>query len=382
MIFILSLAIVLICAVSGRLLSKNIKQPMILGELILGMILGNIGIVRITEQISSLADIGIMLLLFSAGLGTNFGEFKKLETASTTVAFSGVVFPFIFGFLATYFFGFSIIVSLFVGTSLVATSIGVSASMLTEMKVLGTKIGTLIMGAAVIDDIIGVVVISIVISIATRGTVLLVEVAFLIVITLLFLMISLTVGIRFFKKVSEKVYIEKENLLLLGLIVALLFGVITEKIGLAAMIGAFIAGLILGQTDFAKRLQGHVSLIGGGFFIPVFFVTIGMYFDAHAFFSLGMFAVVLVIVAIIGKVLGCGLGAKISNFSWKESLVVGVAMIPRAGVELILIKLGLEYNIIDHNMASAILVMVIITTLITPSLFLKALKTTKTEENI
>ena len=179
----------------------------------------------------------------------------------------------------------------------------------------------------------------------------------------------------------------RENLLLLGLILVLAFGLITEEIGLTSIIGAFIAGLIIGQTHFARGLRPHVSLIGGSFFIPIFFVTIGMSFDISAFTSVSSFAVVLVIVAIIGKVVGCGAGARVAKFSSTESFAVGVAMMPRAGVELVLLKLGLEHNIIGPGTAgagieSAILVMVIITTLITPPALWKALKMARTKKEV
>jgi Kef-type K+ transport system membrane component KefB len=168
----------------------------------------------------------------------------------------------------------------------------------------------------------------------------------------------------------------------LGLVTVLAFGLITTEIGLAAIIGAFTAGLVVGQTHFARRLREHVSLIGGSFFIPIFFVTIGMRFDANAFVSVSSFAVVLVMVAIIGKIVGCSLGAKVSKFGGRESFAVGIAMMPRAGVELILIKLGLNHGIIGADIASAILVMVIITTLITPPSLWKALKMAKDKKEV
>jgi Kef-type K+ transport system membrane component KefB len=135
-----------------------------------------------------------------------------------------------------------------------------------------------------------------------------------------------------------------------------------------------MAGIILGQLNYFIGLKDYVSMIGGAFFIPVFFVTVGMTFDFNSFLSLGSFAIVLLIVAIIGKLVGCSLGAKIAKFDNRESIATGVAMIPRAGVELILLKLGLDYKIITPEIASAILIMVIITTLITPPLLLKALR--------
>lgn len=381
--FIPALLVILIAAGLGRLLSKGLRQPVVFGELFLGIILGNLIILAEPAQapVSDIASIGILLLLFSTGLGLNFEEFKRLEIASSSVAALGVVLPFILGYLVTTYFGFSYIVALFVGVALVATSIGVGASILTEFRMLRTRIGTLIMGAAVIDDVIGVVMMSVLIGFVATGSMPLQEMFLIVFLTILFFAVSFTVGIKLFRKLSEKLILGGENLLMLGLITVLIFGLITQEIGLAAIIGAFVAGLVVGQSHYARRLREHVSLIGGSFFIPIFFVTIGMSFDASAFTSVGWFAVVLVTVAIIGKVVGCGLGAKASKFSSRESFAVGIAMIPRAGVELILLKLGLDYGIIGADIASAILVMVLITTLVTPPALGKALKMIKTKRD-
>ncbi|MDI6707859.1 MAG: cation:proton antiporter [Candidatus Thermoplasmatota archaeon] len=400
--FILSLLIILIAVGLGRILSRAIKQPVILGEIILGMILGNLGYLVLVGPIpqlvdiqslqsliftgddlkimSHLADIGIILLLFSTGLAINFEEFKRLEIASSVVASLGVIFPFLLGYLVAIFFGFSTIIALYLGISLVATSVGVNASILTELKMLRTRLGTLIMGAAVVDDVIGVVMISALVGIVVTGTIPLARISLLVVFVVLFFLIALTLGIKGFRKFSEKIHLGKESVLLLGLIVVLLFGLITEEIGLASIVGAFVAGLVVGQSRLAAEVREHVSLIGGAFFIPIFFVFMGTKFDVRAFLTIGLFAVVLLIVAIIGKIVGCGGGAKISKFSGRESFAVGIAMIPRAGVELILLKFALDYKIIGSNIASAILIMIIVTTLITPPLLVKALKMIRKEK--
>jgi Kef-type K+ transport system membrane component KefB len=381
--FVPALLVILVAAGLGRMLSKGMRQPAILGELILGMILGNIIILSSTGTfaaegpISSIAHIGILLLLFSVGLSLNFEEFKRLEVASSVVAVFGVVLPFVLGYLAAILFDFSHTVALFVGTGLVATSVGVKASILTDLKMLHTRLGTLIMGAAVIDNVIGVVMVSALIGSLTLGAIVVGEIALLIILTILFFLISLAFLIKLGRRLSEKITLGREDLLLLGLVIVLVFGLISEEIGLSAIVGAFIAGVIAGHTHFVRRLREYVSLIGGGFFIPIFFVTVGMGFNIHEFAHVGTFAVVVIIVAIVGKIVGCGLGARASKFSGKESFAVGVAMIPRAGVELILIKLGLEGGLITPDIASALMMMVIVTTLITPPLLLKTLKMAK-----
>lgn len=394
--FVPALLVILVIAGLGRLLSKGLRQPAIFGELLLGMIfvsfiiltgLAETGISDILTDsaemgISDMAKIGILLLLFSTGLGINFEEFKRLEVASSVIAISGVILPFILGYFATILFFNNHLIALFVGVALVATSVGVGASILTELRMLRTKIGSLIMGAAVIDDVIGIMLMSALISVAITGSISLAEIFLLIVFIVLFFLISLTIGIKLCKKLAEKIHIGREDLLLLGLVIVLAFVLISEEIGITAIIGAFIAGLVVGQTHFARGLRPHVSLIGGAFFIPIFFVWMGMSFDVSAFATVSSFALVLVIVAIVGKVVGCGAGALAAKLGGKESLAVGIAMMPRAGVELILVKLGLDHDIIGADIASAILVMVIITTLITPPSLWKALKMAKHKKEV
>jgi len=382
--FITSIIIVLAAALVGRFLSKKLKQPVILGELVLGAIIGNMflmmnkGALVLDPAVNYIADIGILFLLLSAGLSLNLKEFKKIETSSAVVAIFGVVLPFILGYIAAIWFGFSHITALFVGTALMATSIGVKAEVLLELKIMGTRLGSLIMGAAVIDDIITVSILTILISVVKTGYLLVWDISIFLLLILLFLLIAVLLTKEKVSSVLDKylakIKLGRENLLIVGIVVALLFSLVAENIGLSIIIGAFIAGIILGQLSFFRGLKDYVSLIGGTFFIPVFFVTVGMTFDLNAFLSMSGFAGVLLMVAIVGKLVGCGLGAKLTKFDNRESIAAGVAMIPRAGVELILVKLGLDYEIINTEIASAILIMVIITTLITPPALAKVLR--------
>ena len=381
--FISSIILVLVAALIGRFLSRKLKQPVILGEIVLGAIIGNIVILigdeklALDNTVNKIADVGILFLLLSAGLSLNLKEFKKIEKSSSLVATLGVIFPFILGYITAIWFGFTHITALFIGTALMATSIGVNAEIFLELKMIGTRLGSLIMGAAVIDDIIGVSVLTMLISIVKTGYVEISELIIFLVLIIVFLLVIMLLTKEktsdFLDKYLNKVKLSRESLFIAGVIAAFLFSFAAEKIGLSIIIGSFMAGIILGQLNFFIGLREYVSMIGGAFFIPIFFVTVGMTFDFNSFLSMGIFAVVLLIVAIVGKLVGCGLGAKIAKFDNRESIATGVAMIPRAGVELILVKLGLDYGMINTEIASAILIMVIITTLITPPLLVKTL---------
>ncbi len=368
--FISDLLIILITAFIGRLLAKKMKQPMVLADLIVGLLLGNLGIIELSETMHNIADIGVLLLLFSTGLAVNLNELKELAKTSTVVALLGVIIPFILGFFAAHIFGYSYLVSIFVGTSLTATSIGISSQVLTETKMIGMKIGTLIIGSAIIDDVIGIIAMGTVVGIALTGNLEVVNLLITVILTIAFIAICMTIAIHFFQKLSSSfIFNQADNQILLPiLIIGLIFAIIAEKIGLSLITGTFMAGLILGQTRLAKESFESVSLIGHSFFIPIFFVTMGMQFDPSTFTSMGLFTMLIIVLAILGKIIGCGIGTRICGFSNMESLVVGIATVPRAEVALILANIGLKYGVITPNMASTVIAMSMATTFVTPAL--------------
>ncbi len=369
--FITDLLIILLAAFIGRLFAKKYKQPMVLADLIIGLILGSMNIIKLSETILNIADIGVLLLLFSTGLAVNLNELKELAKTSTVVAFLGVLIPFLLGFFTAHFFGFSYLVSIFIGTSLTATSIGISSQVLTEMRMIGMKIGTLIIGSAIIDDVIGIIAMGTVVGIALTGNLEVVNLLITVILTIAFIVICMTIAIHFFQKLSNSfIFNQADNhqILLPILIIGLIFAIIAEKIGLSLITGTFMAGLILGQTRLAKEAFESVSLIGHSFFIPIFFVTMGMQFDPSTFTSMGMFTMLIIVLAILGKIIGCGIGTRICGFSNMESLVVGIATVPRAEVALILANIGLKYGVITPNLASTVIAMSMVTTFVTPVL--------------
>jgi len=377
--FAIDLLVVLFAALVGRLISKRLRQPVVFGEILLGMVIGTLAangihLVEGSEVMEGFGQVGILLLLFSAGLATSLEELKRLGGPSITAAFGGVILPFALGYIASLAFGYSNLVALLVGTGLVATSVGVNAEILSEMRLLRTKIGTLIMGTALADDVIGIIMLSVMVSFATSGTVPVRETLTTLVLTIVFFALCLVVGIKALTLISRKLDLGRYDLLLVGVIVAVALGTIADTIGLAMIIGGFLAGLMLGQSRYSARLIQQTTLVGEGFFVPIFFVTTGMAFDPGAILGAGGFAIAILASAILGKVIGCFFATKVSGFGTAESTVVGIAMIPRAGVELVLIRIGLDAGIFGPEIVSSLLVMVIATTMITPPLLSYALK--------
>lgn len=376
--FIQALLLILLAAGGGRLLSLKINQPEILGELILGMIIGYFVVISPSAQepVFDVAQIGILLLLFLTGMDLDFDKFKKTMIPASGVAIGGIILPFTLGFFVSVYYGFSTSVALFIGAGLVATSVGISASILHDTGKLNTDIGALIIDSALADDIIGIMMMTVLFSFATTGSIDLWNLVLLVIFSILFFLISLTFGITAIKEISKRIPVEKENLLLGGLVILLIFALITQEIGLATVIGAFVAGLVTGQSEYEDRLRDSVSLIGYGFFIPIFFVTTGMRFNLGEFTSIGVFAAIMIGLAILGKIVGSGLGAKLFGYGNRESLATGVAMVPRAEVALIIAHFGYRNNILNSDVLSMIVVLVVVTTIIVPPSLWKLLKET------
>ncbi|MBU4266032.1 MAG: cation:proton antiporter [Candidatus Altiarchaeales archaeon] len=365
--FIANLLTVLLAAGIGRGLSRWLKQPIVLGEIVLGMLLGNFGLIVITETLSNLADLGVLFLLFSAGFAINLEEFKRVCRCSLVATLTDVVISFTLGYLTARLFGFPELTSMFVGAALTATSVGIQTSLLREFNVLRTRIGTFILGVAIGDDVAGILIITILGSVVSLGGVTLEGIALIIIFAAAFFLFSLTVGVRIMKKLSRGRVMMRESLLLLSLIIILAFGITAKEMGLEVIIGAFVAGLVLGQSYFARGIIEEISIFGDAFFVPIFFIIMGAGFDL-AHLSVGYFTVALIVVAILSKIIGCGIGARFAGFNFRQSLAVGTAMIPRAEVCLIIASVGLRYGIISQEIASSILAMIIVIAIITPPL--------------
>ncbi|MEM3462367.1 MAG: cation:proton antiporter [Candidatus Bathyarchaeia archaeon] len=365
---------ILTAAILGRALSKRLKQTWILGELILGMVLGSSMGLPGAGSISDIGDIGLLLLLFSAGLSLDLDALKRMSLASGIVAALGVAFPLALGYAIAVLSGFPHSAALVAGAALVATSVGVSVSILAEYKMIDTKVGTLIIGAAVIDDVIGIMVLIALHGLLMEGTLDLRNMLSPIISAALLYGISLTALVKLGRRISKMVDLGGEDLLLMGFLVMLAFATLSEGIGLSTVIGAFVGGLVAGRTHFRRRLSDFFELIGNGFFIPIFFVTMGMKFNAAAFLSAGILVVWITIAAALGKVIGCGLGAKATGFGNRESLAVGIAMIPRAEVALVVIKIGLDGGFMDAHLASVLLATIALSVLMTPPLLSRSLK--------
>ncbi len=408
-------ALVLVAGKIGNFVER-FGQPAVIGELLAGIVLSALGyfgwafIGEIThnEIIAFVASLGALLLLFSIGLESNIQEMKKVGLNALLVALIGVILPFVFGsyVLAPIFYGdSSTSTKLFIGASLVATSVGITASVFRSLNISRTRAAQTVLGAAVIDDILGLIVLAVVSALATGGTVTVLSVLGIAAKSFGFLAAALLVGNILAKQISKIFGTISTGIgmkLTFALGFALLFGYVAEIFGLEPIIGAFAAGLLLDQVHFKsfadpeivgdlkklefrntkdreamlttirKHQEAHVEDLIGTLslvFVPVFFVYTGMQIEFGSLLQpkLYLIAFVIAVVAFIGK-LAAGLAAK---GSIKEKILVGVSMVPRGEVGLIFAATGKALGVLDGEVFSVIVLVVIMTTFVAPPLIKK-----------
>lgn len=381
----LALAIIISLAKLGGYLSFRLGQAAVLGELIVGIILGpsiidflHLSIFtdqHLNEVIQELAELGVMLLMFLAGLELHISELLKSSKVAILAGVLGVLFPLGLGAGGGALFSLAPKNALFLGLTLAATSVSISAQTLMELNRLRTKIGFGLLGAAVFDDVLVVLGLSAFTALAINtagnesgvGTVLVV-----ILRMALFIALSSVIGYFFLPTLTSMILSLEisQGLIAFVFVTMLLFGWLADILGkMAAITGAFLAGLWFARTTFRERIFNGISIIAYGIFVPIFFVDVGLNANIKTLVgeNFWLFSALFAI-AVIGKVLGCGLGALLSGYSPFEALQLGVGMMSRGEVGLIVASVGISEGYLTTASFSAIVGVVIATTLLTPPL--------------
>lgn len=389
--FLLFVAIILLSTKIFSLLSQKVNMPQVVGALLVGVLLGPscLNILHETDFLTKSAEIGVIFLMFLAGLDTDFDDLKATGKSAVIIAFVGVLIPLGSGFL-TYFLFFHgerpdtmiFLESAFVGIVLTATSVSITVETLREMGKLKGKMGTSILGAAIIDDILGIIALTVITSFTVPGVKIMVV---LLKIFLFFVFIAVCgfFVFRLFRKL-EIVYGTKRRVAIYAVVFCLLLSYISEVyFGIADITGAYFAGLILcNVTETKSYIASKINITSYMFFTPIFFASIGIKTVITGMSQeLILFTLALLIVAILSKIVGCGLGAKICGFSNMDSLAIGVGMISRGEVALIVAQKGEQAGLISSTLFPAIVLVVIVTTLITPIL-LKAVVYMKEQKKV
>jgi Kef-type K+ transport system membrane component KefB len=387
---LLCIAVVIVAAKLAATVASRLGLPLVLGELLAGVLLGpslfniwgqhwlapvDAGTASAASVFKILADVGVVLLMFVAGVETDLTMMRRTVGPAFWAATGGVILPMAGGYFLSKSFGFSTAESIFIGTILTATSVTITAQALMNLNQLRSKVGSTILGAAVIDDVLGLIVLSAVIALAPQltqqgdaswsalGMVMVRMIVCLLAMALLGPWLT-----RWALKQATRLHGHHTEVAV-ALAVAMLLGFLSQWLGgMAEITGSYLAGLFVAMTPNREKVSQELHPMLNSFFGPVFFVSIGMEVNAwHINGRLGFFLLLLG-VAVAGKILGCGVGAFSNGFSGRESIAVGVGMIPRGEVGLITASLGWAAGLVTRDLYIQVVALVLLTTLITPGL--------------
>ena len=386
--YLLDVALILLSTKVFGLLTRRIEMPQVVGALVAGLLLGPacFNIVQESEFLDHIAEIGVIVLMFSAGLETDISELKKSGRNSFVIAVIGVLVPLLAGYVLASFFNTepeAFLQNMFIGVILTATSVSISVETLKEMGKLSTPSGNAILGAALIDDILGIVALTIITGMADTS-VQLTEVMLKIV---AFFVLAVIVGI-FARKGIEKLFDRYQKVhrrfSILSFAFCLLFAYVAEAyFGVADITGAFIAGLIISGTSRCNYVQMRIETLSYLLISPVFFASIGLKVVLPEMStSIMIFSVLLLILAILTKIVGCGLGAKLCRYENIQSLRIGIGMVSRGEVALIVASKGMKVGLMNEAFFGPIIIMVVLTTVITPILLKIVFKDRKNDPDV
>lgn len=380
------MSLLLFVALAGYLIAYRINQSAVVGIILAGIIVGPsvLGLVTYTDFVSSLGHLGAVVLLFTIGLHFNIKEI--VSTKYLFIAVFGILVPWIAGFYLAKPFGFDIGASIFIATALTATSIAITANVLKEMGKLETNTAKAIIGAAIIDDVLSLLALSIAEE-AVSGELSILLVLITVAKAIGFLVVGIIVGGLIVRKAMVRLDNTRfsdrypESIFILAMMVAFLYSLLAELMGLSAIIGSFLAGVSLTRVklkheDAFREGAEHLQII----FASIFFISLGILLDFHVFtLDLAWFVVVLTAVALLSKLIGCGLPARLSGMSTRDSLIIGTGMVPRGEVAMIVALIGLNQNLIMQDTYAAIVLMSLLTTIIPPLVLRNWLFKDKTE---
>ena len=388
--YILFIALILLSTKILGLVTKKMKLPQVVGALLAGVILGPavLNVVKETEFISELSEIGVIVLMFTAGLTTDVKELKKTGKASFIIALLGVIVPLFGGLGLAAAMGVGkgdklacspFLQHLFIGVVLTATSVSITVETLKELGKLSTRAGNAILGAAIIDDILGIIALTLITSLADTS----VHVATVLIKIVAFFAVAIGCTVVYHVVFTKWRKRDKKDLrrhVIISFVFCLLMAYVAELFGVADITGAFVAGLAISSEKDVKYISNRFETLS--FLSPVFFASIGLTMNGiNMSGKMVLFTVLLLVVAIITKIIGCGLGAKVCKYTNQESLQIAMGMISRGEVALIVAAKGQKLGLMGDEVFAPIIIMVVATTIITP-VFLKFVFKDNHEEHV
>ncbi len=347
---------------------ERLKQPAVAGEILAGVVIGPslLHLIAPTEITNVLAEIGVIFLLFLVGLETKPADIFRVGGRALLVALLGVIVPFVFGYALLVAWGEAHIEAIFTGAAMVATSVGITARVLGQMGLLNLDVSRIILGAAVIDDILGLIILAVVSSMA-KGSVNYAQIAATAGLAIGFTLLVIFVGARAVNKISPKIDKLKvgQSQLVFGLSLCLGLAMVAHYIGVAAIIGAFLAGMALAESAEGTDMPHQAEAVTE-FLLPFFLINIGMQLKLDAFLNRGtiILALLVTLLAVLSKLIGCGLG--VLSMGKRKAMQVGMGMVPRGEVGVVVAQIGLGLGVISDGVFGVVLFMAVATTLIAP----------------
>lgn len=371
------MAIIFIFAKAFGLLARKLKAPQVVGEIVAGLIIGPsvLGLVKLNDFLSICAEIGVILLMFSAGLGTNLKELLKTGPKALAIACAGVFVPLAGGtLLYSCFYGFAevgsekFLTAVFIGVIMTATSVSITVETLKELGKLKSELGTTILSAAIIDDVIGILVLTFVIGFKDPKT----NPLNVVLSTLAFFAVTVVVGFLLYKlfKAIDRKYPRSRRVPILALALCFIFAYCAEKFfGIADITGAYAAGIVLCRLRDSEYIEEKMDINSYMIFGPIFFASIGLKTRVDGItFDLVLFSVAFVLVALVTKIIGCGATSRLCGFKGREALKIGVGMMTRGEVALIVAQKGLAVGMISSQYFTAVILLIIVSSIATPIL--------------
>lgn len=374
--FLFDLALILISTKLFGLITKKVRMPQVVGALVAGVILGPavLNVLSETEFIQKLAELGVIVLMFTAGLETDINQLKKTGKASFIIAVLGVIIPLAVGFFIASIFNKgndvnTILQNVFIGIILTATSVSITVETLKEMGKLNTRAVNAILGAAIIDDILGIIALTITTSLADPS----INVIIVLAKIVMFFIFAGFAGYLFhwaFIKLDERYQRDLRRFVIIAFVFCLLLSFCAEEFfGVADITGAFIAGLVISDSNRSKYLNSRFETLSYMLLSPIFFASIGIKVQLTAMTkTIFIFAILLLLVAILSKVFGCALGAKLCRYSNREAIQIGTGMISRGEVALIVANKGIAMGLMLPEFLAPVVIVVVVTTIVTPIL--------------
>ncbi|HFJ9286889.1 TPA: cation:proton antiporter [Bacillus toyonensis] len=365
--FFFQIVLILLSTKLAGDLSVRLGQPSVLGKLIVGIVIGPavLGWIENSELLTQLSNVGVILLMFMAGLETDLEELNANRNSSLAVALGGIILPFVGGYVSGLVMGMEQGNAVFLGLLLCATSVSISVQTLRDLGKMKTRESTTMLGAAVFDDILVVILLAFAMSFLGTDDV---NLAMVILKKVVFFASIILIGWKGVPAIMRWLSPLRvsESIVSAALIICFSFAYFGELLGIAGIIGAFAAGIAISQTNYKHEVEKKVEPIAYAMFVPVFFVSIGMNITFDGIGNQIWFILALTVIAVFTKLIGCGFGARMTGFDAKSSAIIGAGMVSRGEVALIIAGTGLSSGLLAQDYFTAIVIVVILTTMITP----------------